>query len=86
MKIKYELKHKEIEFIKENLQLLQSVFIISLLEVQKNERSGEEKLGVKVETAPGEKCERCWMYSETVGEDETHPTLCHRCTEVMKEL
>ena len=74
------------EFIKENLKLLQSVFIISLLEVQKNERSNEEKLGVKVEVAPGEKCERCWMYSETVGEDKDHPTLCHRCADVMKKL
>ena len=74
------------DFIKENLKLLQSVFIISLLEVEKNERSNEEKLGVKVEVAPGEKCERCWMYSETVGEDKKHPTLCHRCSEVMKEL
>ena len=73
-------------FIKENLKLLQSVFIVSLLEVEKNERSNEEKLGVKVEVAPGEKCERCWMYSETVGEDKKHPTLCHRCSEVMKEL
>ena len=74
------------KFIKENLKLLQSVFIISLLDVQKNERLGEEKLGVKVEVAPGEKCERCWMYSETVGENHDHPTLCHRCAEVMKEI
>ena len=73
-------------FIKENLKLLQSVFIVSLLEVEKNERSNEEKLGVKVEVAPGQKCERCWMYSETVGGDKNHPTLCHRCSEVMKEL
>ena len=74
------------KFIEENLKLLQSVFIISLLDVQKNVRLGEEKLGVKVEVAPGEKCERCWMYSETVGENHDHPTLCHRCAEVMKEI
>ena len=74
------------EIIKENLQLLQSVFIISALDVQKNERSNEQKLGVKVEVAPGQKCERCWMYSETVGKDHDHPTLCHRCSEVIKKL
>ncbi len=77
---------EDYKFIEENLKLLQSVFIISKLEVQKNERTGEEKIGVKVEVAPGEKCERCWMYSETVGKDHDHPTLCHRCSEVMKEL
>ena len=28
---------------------------------------------VEVKVADGEKCERCWMYSETVGKDETQP-------------
>ena len=69
---------------KENLELLQTVFIVSALEVEENARKDEVKLGVKVEQAPGEKCERCWMYSETVGEDKEHPTICHRCSENLK--
>ena len=40
--------------------------------------------GVKVEQAEGEKCERCWMFSNTVGEDKENPTICHRCSEVLK--
>ena len=44
----------------------------------------EEKLGVKIEQAEGEKCERCWMYSTTVGEDKENPTICHRCSEALK--
>jgi len=40
-------------------------------------------LAVKVEKAPGEKCERCWIYSETVGQTAEHPTLCKRCSEVL---
>jgi len=32
-----------------------------------------------VEKAKGEKCERCWMYSETVGQNSEYPTLCERC-------
>ena len=39
----------------------------------------EVAIGVKVERAEGEKCERCWMYSTTVGESAEHPTLCERC-------
>lgn len=41
-------------------------------------------LKVAVEKAKGEKCERCWIYSETVGQDEVHTTLCQRCAEVLK--
>ena len=71
-------------FVKENKDLLQTVFIISNLEVEENQRSNEEKLGVKIEQAEGEKCERCWMYSTTVGEDKENPTICHRCSEALK--
>ena len=72
------------KFIKENKELLQTVFIISNLEVEENQRSNEEKLGVKIEQAEGGKCERCWMYSTTVGEDKENPTICHRCSEALK--
>ena len=72
-------------FIKDNSKLLQSVFITSGVEVEENQRTNEEKLGVKVEQAEGEKCERCWMYSTTVGEDKENPTICHRCSEVLKK-
>lgn len=76
---------EQYKFLEENKDLLQTVFIISNLEVKQNERKDEIKLGVKVEQAPGEKCERCWMYSETVGEDKENPTICHRCSENIKE-
>lgn len=42
-----------------------------------------ENTSIVVEKADGEKCERCWSYSETVGQDETHPTLCARCAEIV---
>ncbi len=71
-------------FIKDNLKLLQSVFIISKLEVEENKRDAEVKLGVKIEQAEGQKCERCWMYSTTVGEDKENPTICDRCSHVLK--
>ena len=80
-KITIYAEGEQYKFIKENLELLQTVFIVSALEVEENARKDEVKLGVKVEQAPGEKCERCWMYSETVGEDKEHPTICHRCSE-----
>ena len=36
--------------------------------------------------AKGEKCERCWMHSPTVGADADHPTLCARCAQVVRKL
>ncbi|HXI09213.1 MAG TPA: zinc finger domain-containing protein, partial [Thermodesulfobacteriota bacterium] len=41
-------------------------------------------LVVAVESAGGDKCERCWHYSSTVGADAAHPTICGRCTEALK--
>ena len=74
----------EYEFLLENKELLMTVFIVSGLEIEKNERKNEEKIGVKVEVADGKKCERCWMYSTTVGEDKENPNICHRCCEALK--
>lgn len=74
----------EYEFLLENKELLMTVFIVSGLEIEKNERKNEEKIGVKVEVADGKKCERCWMYSTTVGEDRENPNICHRCSEALK--
>ncbi len=38
---------------------------------------------VKVVRAEGEKCARCWLRLPSVGQDETHPGLCHRCRETV---
>ncbi|MBD0345169.1 MAG: class I tRNA ligase family protein, partial [Coleofasciculus sp. Co-bin14] len=38
-----------------------------------------DTLGVGVDKADGEKCDRCWNYSVHVGELTEHPTLCERC-------
>jgi isoleucyl-tRNA synthetase len=44
------------------------------------------ELKVYVAPAAGGKCERCWMRTETVGNDADHPQLCNRCTSVVAEL
>ncbi len=43
-------------------------------------------LHVLVKPASGDKCERCWIRSESVGQDAEHPTICGRCLGVIKEL
>ncbi|XQW86001.1 isoleucine--tRNA ligase [Thalassotalea piscium] len=36
-------------------------------------------LWVSVEASSGTKCERCWHYTDDVGDNETHKDLCGRC-------
>jgi CAAD domains of cyanobacterial aminoacyl-tRNA synthetase/Zinc finger found in FPG and IleRS len=38
-----------------------------------------ETLGIGVVKAEGEKCDRCWNYSTSVGKSIEHPTICDRC-------
>ena len=59
---------------------LVSAFIVSAVDVEKSEFDG---VNVKVEVAPGEKGERCWTHSDTVGKCAEHPTLCARCAEIV---
>lgn len=46
-------------------------------------RSEEAGMAIAVVAADGEKCERCWIYDETVGQVESHQTLCKRCASVL---
>jgi isoleucyl-tRNA synthetase len=40
-------------------------------------------LKIGIEAAAGDKCERCWIYSEELGTSTDHPGLCPRCASVM---
>ena len=66
---------------------LRYLFIVSQVETRPaaspDGASGDVK--VEVRKADGQKCERCWNYSTHVGEDETYPTVCERCSAVLKE-
>jgi isoleucyl-tRNA synthetase len=39
----------------------------------------EDDLHIKVTPSNDTKCERCWHYSDDVGHNPAHPTLCGRC-------
>lgn len=60
---------------------LAEILIVSGVSVVKD-KDGETEF--EVVKATGDKCERCWAYSETVGKDSEHPTLCSRCASVVK--
>jgi len=47
-------------------------------------RSTESGVAVGVTRAAGHKCDRCWYFSETVGQDHDHSALCMRCADVIR--
>ena len=69
---------------------LAALCIVSKLRVVRDESLGESGesfhgIAVDIEHASGIKCERCWMYVDSVGMDAHHPTLCGRCAAVVGE-
>ncbi len=76
------------DFLADIKEMLPKILIVSdvLLDADTTaEFVGDvEGLSVSVAHAAGEKCCRCWTYSETVGADAEHPDLCARCAALMK--
>lgn len=77
------------DFVDSIKDSLVTIFITSGFELKtlaeasdaENLITGEEipEMKVKVDNAEGDKCDRCWMFSETVGKDSEHPQVCGRC-------
>ncbi len=62
-----------------------SAFEVAAIEEAPAEALALEHVSIAVEKATGEKCERCWSISETVGANEAQPTVCARCAEVVEK-
>lgn len=61
---------------------LPAIFIVSQVSL---ERSDTGELQVEVQHADGKKCERCWNWSDTLGQDPRFPTLDARCVRQIEE-
>ena len=50
-------------------------------------KSSESRLSVGVTRARGKKCDRCWYYSDSVGQDRDANLndVCLRCAEVVRK-
>ncbi|OCN03274.1 isoleucine--tRNA ligase [Clostridium sp. W14A] len=77
------------DFVKSAEDELKTVLIVSGVEVFSDGSGtfqGEElpELSVSVAHAHGEKCARCWCYSDSVGTDPEHPDICARCAKALE--
>ncbi len=77
-------KKEEVEFLKSFKENLAGLLLVSGANVSWDAAYAGEGPGVAVAKARGRKCDRCWNYRESVGNDKEHETLCHRCVEVLK--
>jgi isoleucyl-tRNA synthetase len=67
---------------------LRYLFIVSTVKLEQSATGNGSSPGVSIQIskAEGKKCERCWNYSARVGEDLEYPTVCERCSAVLKEI
>ncbi len=65
---------------------LRYLFIVSQVNLSQGSGNGASSVKVDVKKADGAKCDRCWNYSTHVGEDKNYPTVCERCSTVLREL
>ena len=79
-KVKLSAGGDKLEFLKKAESELADAFIVSEIDINDNNC----ELEISVEKAEGEKCERCWTISKTVGQSAEHPTICAHCCENLK--
>ena len=71
--------------LKKHAAELRYLFIVSDVQLTPGGSNGAG-LDIKINKAPGQKCDRCWNYSTEVGKDAEYPTVCERCAPVLHEL
>ncbi|RLL45251.1 isoleucine--tRNA ligase [Oceanobacillus piezotolerans] len=80
-------KDSETKEVLQSMEYLHQYLIVSEVVLEEASANAKEYkfVHVLVEKHPAEKCERCWVSSDTVGHDHDHPTLCTRCAGIVKE-
>jgi len=74
--------HALLPFLQGYAKDLATIFIVSAVDL-KPATAGSPELSVMVHRASGKKCERCWVYRESVGRSAEHPTVCEPCVAVL---
>ncbi len=73
-------------------QDLSDIFIVSSARLVENLEPGAfqgreiQGLEIAVKKAAGQKCERCWRFSNAIGQDQSHPTACDRCAAALQQI
>ena len=83
------------EFLSSQWQVIKEISIVSELTSVSRDQfedltvyASEELKGLQIAIKPasGDKCERCWTRSESVGQNNDHPLICNRCSTVVNSI
>ncbi|MDA8214452.1 MAG: isoleucine--tRNA ligase, partial [Nitrospiraceae bacterium] len=91
-KLVFYLPDEEFNLLQAYKNFLPALFIVSDVEIYPSSQKTDEvyesteikNMFIKVERASGQKCERCWNWSVSVGKFEDHPQICERCYSAIK--
>jgi isoleucyl-tRNA synthetase len=77
--------------LERHLSALEEAFIVSAVHVRgtvEADDTGEAPEGFRARARPasGEKCDRCWRWRTSVGDEPDHPTLCEECVSILSGL
>ncbi|ENH98310.1 isoleucyl-tRNA synthetase [Gracilibacillus halophilus YIM-C55.5] len=80
--------NQQIASVLHEIPQLHQLLIVSHAEIDDDLKDAKEYqyVSVQIDKHDGETCERCWVISDSVGQDEEHPSLCTRCAEIVKSL
>ena len=67
-------------FLSSQVELVDSIDAIEKAEY----KSQSDNVSIAIVKADGEKCERCWNYSLSVGSFKDDPTICDRCNAALQ--
>lgn len=87
-KITLTPKDEETKALLTEIDRLDQMFIVSKVDLVteiSDQPGGHEHVHVQVEKYDQERCDRCWVISETVGQNDQHPDLCARCADIVEE-
>ena len=81
------------QILESSKQELSTIFITSQAELINDKETGnstlntleEDEIIVYVYKASGKKCERCWKFSETIGSNPVHSTICTNCIKAINQ-
>jgi isoleucyl-tRNA synthetase len=86
-----ETNQQQYEFLSQYVSDLPSFLIVSSVEVKQSPvllvgagTGFTTGMRFTIQKSTERKCERCWNYRPSVGQDRSHPTLCDRCLEAIR--
>ena len=72
----------EQDLLAKYLESLPELFNVSEVDILTN----NDQSSLTVERSQRTKCDRCWRYTDDVGQQAAYPTVCLRCAEALDAI